>query len=98
MGKIIRHATVENIPFWVFAIISAGIGIASLCIPPEGVIDKSVLSFIAWMFAFDSLWVFMCAFKEGMDARLSHGDTKIEIGKLNDAQQPSSGQEIEESE
>lgn len=88
MGKIIRHATLENIPFWIFAGISAGIGIASLCIPPEGVIDKSVLSFIAWMFAFDSLWVFMCAFKEGLDARFQKGDLSMTFGSKDKGSEP----------
>ena len=98
MGKIIRHATLENIPFWVFAIISAGIGIASFVVPPPGEIHPSVLKFISWMFAFAALWVFMRAFKEGMDARLTHGNTKLEIGTLNETQQHQFEQETEESE
>ena len=83
MGKIIRHATLENIPFWVFAIISAGIGIASFVVPPPGEIHPSVLKFISWMFAFAALWVFMTAFKEGLDARFQKGDVSVTLGSLD---------------
>ena len=98
MGKIIRHATLENIPFWVFAIISAGIGIASFVVPPPGEIHPSVLKFISWMFAFASLWVFMRAFKEGLDARFQKGDMSVTFGSLNDKEEGAAqiSEEIEE--
>ena len=98
MGKIIRHATLENAPFLFFALLSAGIGIAGFVVPPPGELHPSILKFISWMFAFAALWVFMRAFKEGMDARLTHGNTKLEIGTLNETQQPQFEQETEESE
>lgn len=86
MGKIIKHATIENLPFWIFAIISAGIGIASFIVPPPGEIHPSVLKFISWMFAFAALWVFLCAFKDGLDARFQKGDVSVTLGSLEGKQ------------
>ena len=97
MGKIIRHATLENIPFWVFAVISAGIGIAGFIVPPHGELHPSILKFISWMFAFDALWVFFKAFKEGLDARFQKGDVSVTLGNLDKAEPIAQGEEnIEE--
>ena len=93
MGKIIRHATIENIPFWVFAIISSGMGIASFIVPPPGEIHPSVLKFISWMFAFAALWVFVTAFKEGLDARFQKGDLSVTLGNLDKAEPIAQGEE-----
>lgn len=84
MVKRIKHATLENLPFWIFAGISAGIGIASCIFPPPGEIDPSVIKFIAWMFAFCALWVFYKAFREGVDAKFQKGDISVTLGSLND--------------
>lgn len=83
MGKIIRHATLENAPFWFFALLSAGIGIAGFIVPPPGELHPSILKFISWMFAFDALWVFFKAFKEGLDARFQKGDVSVTLGNLD---------------
>lgn len=82
MGKIIRHATLENIPFWFFVIISAGTGIAGFIVSPTGELHQSVLRFISWMFAFDALWVFYKAFKDGLDARFQKGDMSVTVGSI----------------
>lgn len=83
MGKIIRHSIIENIPFWILAGISIAVGIISFVMPPKGEIDKSVLSFISWMFAFAALWTIFVAMIRGIDARVVHGKTTVELGDIN---------------
>ena len=87
MVKRIKHATLENLPFWIFAGISAGIGIASCIFPPPGEIHKSILQFIAWMFAFCSLWVVYKAFNAGVDAKFQKGDLSMTLGN-HDKEEP----------
>lgn len=96
MGKIIRKATLGNAPFWFFVIISAGIGIAGFIVPPPGELHPSVLKFISWMFAFASLWVFLKAFKEGLDARFQKGDVSVTLGSLDKSEPVATSEETEE--
>ena len=49
----------------------------------NGVIDGSVLRAVGEIFAYATLWVVWSAIKSGIDARLTHGNTKIEFGDLN---------------
>lgn len=86
MGKIIRHATLENAPFWFFVFLSAGIGIAGFIVAPPGELHSSILKFISWMFAFDALWVFYKAFTLGLDARFQKGDVSVTLGNLDKAE------------
>lgn len=76
--NISKHTTIA---MWVFAIITVGLGIYSAICPPEGVIDKSVLTFGALMAGFATLAVAREAIKEGLGVKYTHGDTHIEIDK-----------------
>ena len=57
--------------------------IASFIVPPMGVIDPSVLKFASWLFAFASLATLREAIREGIGAKLTHGNTTIEIKDTN---------------
>ena len=83
MGKILKHSILENVPFWVLAFISAAMGILSFFWPPTGDIEPSVLKFISWMFAFAALWTVFVAMVRGIDARVSHGNTSVTLGNLD---------------
>lgn len=99
MGKIIRHATLENAPFWFFVFLSAGIGIAGFIVAPPGELHSSILKFISWMFAFDALWVFYKAFTLGLDARFQKGDVSVTLGSIEKSEKrPKIEQDTEESE
>lgn len=67
--------------------VSIGLFIASFCVPPKGVIDPSIYKAASLLFAFASLAVLREAIKEGIGAKLTHGNTTIEIKDL-DAEQP----------
>lgn len=65
--------------------VTVGLFIASFIVPPMGVIDPSILKAASLLFAFASLAVLREAICEGFGAKLTHGNTTIEI-KDNDGQ------------
>lgn len=62
---------------------TVGLSIASFIVPPMGVIDPSVLKFASWLFAFASLATLREAIREGVGAKLTHGNTTIEVTDTN---------------
>jgi len=58
---------------------TVGLFVASFLVPPLGVIDGSVLRACSLLFAFASLAVLREAIREGIGAKLTHGNTTIEI-------------------
>ena len=89
MGKILRHSVIENIPFWILAGVSIAVGITAFFIPPKAEIHPSVLKFISLLFAFAALWTAFVAMVRGIDARVTHGKTSVEVGNFDDS--PSNG-------
>lgn len=71
---------------------TVGLSIASFIVPPMGVIDPSVLKFASWLFAFASLATLREAIREGVGAKLTHGNTTIEVKDTN-GQQPEDPEE-----
>lgn len=83
MGKILRHSIIENVPFWVLAGISITMGVTAFFMPPKAEIHPSVLRFISWMFAFAALWTVFVSMIRGIDARVTHGKTSLEVGDFD---------------
>ena len=99
MARIIKHSVIENVPFWILAGVAIAIGVTAFFIPPQGVIDPSVLKFISWMFAFAALWTVFAAMMRGIDARVTHGKTSLTVGSLEDKDtMPPHFEQIEETE
>lgn len=63
----------------VLAAVAVGLGIASLVMPPRGVIDSSVVAFVGELFAFASLFFGWESVDRGIDAKIQHGKTSIEL-------------------
>ena len=86
MTKNVKTST--TIALWVCIVSAVGLFVASFCVPPMGVIDGSVLRAGSLLFAFASLAVLREAIREGIGAKLTHGNTTIEVkdldGKDND--------------
>ena len=55
------------------------IGGISFILPPTGIIDPSVLKFIALLLSFSALGVAGQNLANGKDVIFSHGETKVEI-------------------
>ena len=73
--------TLKQIPLYLYLVNFVGIGlaVAGFFVPPMGVIDGSVLRAVSLLFAFASLAVTREAIREGLGAKLTHGNTTIEI-------------------
>lgn len=72
-----------SIALWVCILATVGLFIASFIVPPTGVIDGSVLRAASLLFALASLAVLREAIREGIGAKLTHGNTTIEIKDLD---------------
>lgn len=68
-----------NLPFHVFALVSIGLAIASFCIPPHGVVDRSVLQIVGELMGFAGLWSIHVAVQKGGVGKIRHGKTEVEI-------------------
>lgn len=63
----------------VLTAIATALIIASFFVPPMGVIDGSVLAAVGELFAFAALFAGWEAADRGVDAKVTHGDTTIEL-------------------
>ena len=77
MAKNVKTST--TIALWVCIVAAVGLFVASFIVPPLGIIDGSVLRAASLLFAFGSLAVLREAIREGIGAKLTHGNTTIEI-------------------
>lgn len=79
MGKFVRERLMSSLAFWVClatSLVLIGLGFV---VPPMGNIDGSVLTAVGELFGFATLAVVADAIREGYDAKVSHGNTSIEI-------------------
>jgi len=63
----------------VFAAVAILLGIASFLTPPRWIIDASVIAFAGEIFAFASLFFAWESVDRGIDAKIHHGGTDIEL-------------------
>lgn len=61
------------------AAIAVLLGIASFLTPPHWIIDASVIGFTGELFAFASLFFAWESVDRGIDAKIKHKDTEIEL-------------------
>ena len=55
------------------------LGLVSFIMPPRGMIDSSVVAFAGEIFAFASLFFAWEAVDRGIDAKITHGGTEIDL-------------------
>ena len=63
----------------ILAAIAVALGITSFFTPPCWVIDASVVAFTGEIFAFASLFFAWESVERGIDAKVKHGQTEIEL-------------------
>lgn len=63
----------------ILAAVAVVLIVVSFFVPPLGIIDGSVLAAIGELFAFASMFMIWESVDRGMDAKITHGDTKIEL-------------------
>lgn len=59
--------------------VSVGLIVTSFFVPPMGIIDGSVLAAVGEIFGFAALLFGWHAIDKGMDAKITHGSTTIDI-------------------
>ena len=77
-----------DIWFHIFASTSLLLIVTSFFLPPTGVIDPSVFAGVGELFAFAALYEVHIAIKKGLDARVTHNNTTIEINSDKDDELP----------
>ncbi len=83
MAEAIKKAILGDMVFWVCLMVTLVLMLLGFYLPPTGEISPSVLEAVGWLFGFAAL-AKLCdtvnvAVKAGYDAKVQHGDTKIEI-------------------
>ena len=83
MAELIKKAILGDVVFWVCLTVTLVLMLLGFYLPPMGEISPSVLEAVGWLFGFAALAKFCdtvkTAVKAGYDAKVEHGDTKIEI-------------------
>lgn len=78
--EIWRSAPVmSRIAFWLCLIASLGLLVAGFICPPLAEIHNSVLTAAGILFGFATLATGSYALEKGLDAKISHGNTTIEL-------------------
>lgn len=72
----------------VLSFISVGLIVTSFFIPPQGVVDSSVLAAVGEIFAFAALFAVWEAVDKGIDAKITHGNTTITLDGNGDGNTP----------
>lgn len=77
--EIFKRCIACRIIFVICLLISSGLMIGGFCVPPQGVIDGSVLKACGILFLFAALAVLARAIELGYDFKMAKGDTNIEL-------------------
>lgn len=80
----ITNILLHDIWFYIFATTSIGLMVTSFFLPPTGVIDSSVFMGVGELFGFATLWEVHIAIRKGLDAKIQHNNTTIEINNDNE--------------
>ena len=83
MSEVIKKAFAKNWSFWICLGVSIILGVTGFFMPPQGVIDGSVLTFTGELVGFVAVDNVRRAISKGIDARVKHGKTEVTIGDLN---------------
>ena len=82
MENIKKHA--DKYIFYVCLAAAIIVGVVSFVLPPTGIIDPSVLKFIALLLGFAALGIAGQNLANGKDVTFTHGDTEVAIGDNDD--------------
>jgi len=79
MGKILKERLMSSLSFWVCLSVSLVLIALGFIVPPMGEIHPSLLTAVGELFGFATLAVVADAIREGYDAKITHGNTSVEI-------------------
>ena len=87
-NQLREKCTKAKIAAAALSFIAVGLIVASFCIPPQGVVDGSVLAAVGEIFAFAALFAVWEAVDKGIDAKIVHGNTTIILDGDGDGDAP----------
>lgn len=64
---------------YILTSVAVALIVTSFFVPPTGVVDPSVLAAVGEIFAFAALLTVWHGIDKGMDAKIQHGSTTVEI-------------------
>ena len=82
--KITQKCRACKIAFLVAFVCSIGLIVAGFCVPPQGIIDGSVLKAVGELFSFAALAFAGHALTLGYDLKIAKGDTTIDVNNNNE--------------
>ena len=88
LKELQNGCTKAKIAAAVLSFIAVGLIVASFIIPPQGVVDGSVLAAVGEIFAFAALFAVWEAVDKGIDAKIVHGNTTIILDGDGDGDTP----------
>ena len=83
MTEIVKNSTMRNPAFWVCLVLSIGLIVTGFFMPPMAEVDGSVLTAVGELFGFATLEVVYHSIRNGIDAKIKHGNTEVTVGDLN---------------
>lgn len=79
MNETFKKCVLHNIYFSVLALISIILIVVSFFLPPQGVIDPTVMAGVGELFAWAALGTVLHAIDKDKTISLSHGETTITV-------------------
>lgn len=79
----LRDCFLENAWFKILSFLAVAMLITSMILPPQGVIDPSVIGGVGEIFAFSALWSVIYAINHGHGAQITHGNTTVVIKDMD---------------
>lgn len=83
LNSVLQEAIKHNYAFWICLLVSVVLLITSFLLPPIGVLEPSVLAAVGELFAFGALGALISGIDRGLDARVTHNNTSLEIGDFS---------------
>lgn len=77
MKKILSN--INKTSFWICLALSVGLIVTSFILPPQGLIDPSVLTAVGEIFAFATLGTIIQGIERGADIKIKHNNTEVEV-------------------
>ena len=74
-----RKIDPNKVAISLITILAIGLFMAGFIVPPTGIIDGSVLTAGGIMFGFAGLFLALHAIDRGLDAKVTHGQTVVEL-------------------
>lgn len=86
--KTFKECVLDNIWFKILSLSSIILIFISFFMPPQGVVDPSVISVTGELLGWGALWSVVKAIDKGKSISVKHGDTTIDVRKRKEENIP----------